>query len=233
MSQYALLGMSRGIFAIRSFVREFGSGVDGVLVRCSKRLGRPGLPTALSFVNQAELSFSSVRARAVAMEVTSSSEITDVRTDTAGAEGSRAEDLEPTSAVVLAVNFHSGHFEIGDMPDFVKRLLTEGGRTEFLRPYVPIRVGKAPPRGASLAQVEGRRLYFLVMSLPEVPNCLQGRLLEETNRIYVSRSGQIGFMCRTPHPFPPVRALSTESFELASPGLTLTAAEEYKEISII
>ncbi len=117
----------------RLFERPAQRG-DGTRVRCPKRLEPPGLPTALSSVNQAELSFSSVRARAVAMEVTSSSEITDVRTDTAGAEGSRAEDLEPASAVVLAVDFHSGHFQIGDMSDFVKMLLTEGGRTEFLRP---------------------------------------------------------------------------------------------------
>ena len=99
--------MSRGTSTILSFVCEFGSDVDGALVRCSKRLGRPGLPTALSSVNQAELLCSSVRARAVAMEVSSGSEMTDVRTDAAGAEGPRAEELEPTSAVVLVVNFHS------------------------------------------------------------------------------------------------------------------------------
>ncbi len=41
------------------------------------------------------------------MEVSSGSEMTDVSTDAAGAEGSRADEPELTSAVVLAVNFHS------------------------------------------------------------------------------------------------------------------------------
>ncbi len=77
-----------------------------------------------------------------------------------------------------------------------------------------------------MARVEGGRLYFLVMSLPEVPGCLQERLLEEANRIHVCKDGQIGFMHRTPHPFPSVRAWSADTFEQAFPGQPLVAVEK-------
>ena len=186
--------------------------MDGALVRCSKRFGRPGLPTALNSVNQAELLCSSVRARAVAMESGSGSRMTDVGADAASAEGPRGEDLEPSSTVVLAVNFHSENFEVGDAPEFVKRLVTEGGRTELLRPFVFFERGKAAPTGATAAHMERGHLYIFVMLLPGVFGCLRERRLEKANKFHVCEHGQIGFMCTTPCPCPGAAILPNRRF---------------------
>ncbi len=179
------------------FVCNSGSEVRRALLPCSARLGRLGLPIALSSLNQAELLLSRVRARAAGMALSSDSEkeATDIGTDGAGADGLRAEEPKSTSAAVIAVNFHGKSDFSSHDPEFVRMLLASGATTAFLRPYVMFKQSKASSKAA---HIEGERLYFLVVSCPEVPLGLHERLVAEANRIHLCKDGEIGFMHKTP-----------------------------------
>ena len=170
------------------FVCNSGSEVHRAFAPCPERLGRLGLPIALSSLNQAELLLSRVRARAAGMARSSNSEkeAAELGTDGAGADGLGAKEPKSTSAAVLAVNFHGKSEFSSQAPELVRRLLASGATTAFLRPYV---VFNQSGVSSTAAHIEAKRLYFLVVSCSEVPLGLQKRLVAEANQIHLCKDG--------------------------------------------